>query len=305
MTTATIFKAIRAVTSGFQGKRLIQRACASIRYSDSEQWLTIGTVGEPAPDTQWEEWDSPESAELALMRADLHYGNAPEMVHGNNVGILNSDDIANMLWAASACDTESTRYALAGVAITPSTMVATDGRRLHSARMSHGLIVLDDRRTIVPIRAVKTLAALVRLFKDKTVAVRLTKDTIIFASDYWTFEARLVEGLFPQWENVIPARCGRREDVYTISADDIARAKLTVKETALQNKLDKPRTKKEQANWTEKSPLIELGGATFDCRYILDASDDKPGAGLHVTSAASAAIVERGERLAVVMPCKK
>lgn len=304
MTSAAIFKAIRAASTGSQGKRLIQRASGSIRYSDSAQWLTIGTVGQCADDTPVE-FDTPESAELALMRADFTHANAPAIVHGDNVGILSASDIVNMLWVGAACDTGSTRYALGGVALTPSTMVATDGRRLHSARMSHGLIVLDDRRTIVPIRAVKALAALVRLFKDKTVAVRLTKETIVFSSDYWTFEARLVEGLFPNWENVIPARCGRAEDIYTITSEDIARAKLIVNETALQNKLEKPRTKKEQAGRTEKSPLIELGGATFDCRYILDASDDKPGAGLHVTSAASAAIVERGERLAVVMPCKK
>lgn len=304
MTSATIFKAIRAVSTGSLGKRLIQRASESIRYSDFDQWLTIGTVGQCADDTPVE-FDTPESAELALMRADLTHATAPAIVHGDNVGILSASDVVNMLWVGSACDTWSTRYALDGVAITPSTMVATDGRRLHSARMSHGLIVLDDRRTIVPIRAVKALAALVRLFKDRTVAVRLTKDTIVFSSDYWTFEARLVEGLFPQWENVIPARCGRREDIYTISADDIARAKLTVKETALQNKVEKARAKKEKAKFEEKLPIIELGGALFDWRYILDASDDKPGADLHVTSAAGAAIVERGERLAVVMTCKK
>lgn len=304
MTSATIFKAIRAVSTGSLGKRLIQRASESIRYSDFDQWLTIGTVGQCADDTPVE-FDNPESAELALMRADLHYANAPEIVHGDNVGILSASDVANMLWVGAACDTCSTRYALGGVAITPSTMVAIDGRRLHSARMSHGLIVLDDMRTIVPIRAVKALATLVRLFKDKTVAVCLTRETIVFSSDYWTFEARLVVGLFPQWEKVIPARCSRSEDIYTISADDIARAKLTVKETALQNKVEKARAKKEKAKFEEKLPIIELGGALFDGRYILDASDDKPGADLQVTSAANAAIVERGERLAVVMPCKK
>lgn len=111
-----------------------------------------------------------------------------------------------------AADTESSRYALAGVLLEfqneAIVAVGTDGRRLAkmegSATVSGGHET-HDTTTIVPTRAVSLM---MRAFSNPEADIRITarSNDILVQDARVTVFARLVEGRFPRWRDVIPHR---------------------------------------------------------------------------------------------------
>lgn len=111
-----------------------------------------------------------------------------------------------------ATDSESTRYALGGVLmeLTPETLtgVATDGRRLAKVELQSAAIgghQAPDGSTIVPTRA---LTLIERSLGESESEVRLAfrANDMLARNDRVTVYARLVEGRFPRWREVIPRR---------------------------------------------------------------------------------------------------
>jgi DNA polymerase-3 subunit beta len=113
---------------------------------------------------------------------------------------------------AFAADTESSRYALAGVLLEfrPELLIAvgTDGRRLakmEGPATASGGHESHDTTTIVPTRAVSLM---MRAFADPTANIRVTarSNDILVQDSRVTVFARLVEGRFPRWRDVFPQR---------------------------------------------------------------------------------------------------
>ncbi|MEY4180870.1 MAG: hypothetical protein RLY70_4445 [Planctomycetota bacterium] len=113
---------------------------------------------------------------------------------------------------AFAADSESSRYALAGVLLEfkPDALIAvgTDGRRL--AKMEGPATVsgghdAQDTTTIVPTRAVSLM---MRAFTNPEADIRITarNNDILVQDSRVTVFARLVEGRFPRWRDVFPQR---------------------------------------------------------------------------------------------------
>ena len=107
-----------------------------------------------------------------------------------------------------ACDEESSRYALGGVCLDVHggtvTLVATDGCRLSSVECEVDQAV-DDGQTLVPARA---LGVMQRLAAGSESAVQLEASgtECVMTVDGITVTARLLEGKFPKWRDVIPTR---------------------------------------------------------------------------------------------------
>jgi DNA polymerase III subunit beta len=107
-----------------------------------------------------------------------------------------------------ACDEESSRYALGGVCLDVHggtvTLVATDGRRLSSVECEVDQAV-DDGQTLVPARA---LGIMQRLAAGSEGAVQLEASgtECVMTVEGTTVTARLLEGRFPKWRDVIPTR---------------------------------------------------------------------------------------------------
>jgi DNA polymerase-3 subunit beta len=111
-----------------------------------------------------------------------------------------------------ATDTESSRYALGGVLLEMDdktiTAVGTDGRRL--AKME-GLIkkvgnpTTGGSATIVPSRSMQLME---RILPDGDVTVHLSTraNDLLLKGPSGVFYTRLVEGRFPKWRDVLPAR---------------------------------------------------------------------------------------------------
>ena len=106
-----------------------------------------------------------------------------------------------------ATDTDSSRYALGGVLLEFRggilSMVSTDGRRMHASEAEIDQAV-DDSTTIVPRRVIDVILSIVgngmgslQLECNKTEVMAEIGGTIL--------TARLLEGRFPKWREIVPA----------------------------------------------------------------------------------------------------
>ncbi len=113
---------------------------------------------------------------------------------------------------AFATDNESSRYALGGVLLelsdTGITAVGTDGRRLarqEGPARSNGGHETIESTTIIPTRAMHLIdRALAENEGDMELAAR--GNDVLIKSGRATIYTRLVEGRFPRWRDVFPAR---------------------------------------------------------------------------------------------------
>jgi len=107
-----------------------------------------------------------------------------------------------------ATDDDSSRYALGGVLVEQKkgdvAFVATDGRRLHVAYAEVDQAV-DDASAIIPAHAMNTLAKLAAVNADDAIQLSLSGNELVADMDGVTLWARLLDGRFPRWADVIPA----------------------------------------------------------------------------------------------------
>jgi DNA polymerase-3 subunit beta len=111
-----------------------------------------------------------------------------------------------------ATDIESSRYALGGVLLEfdgdKVTAVGTDGRRLakmEGACQTIGTCDGEEQTTIVPARSMQLIE---RAFTELDVDVQIAThaNDILLKTPRATIYSRLVEGRFPKWRDVLPAR---------------------------------------------------------------------------------------------------
>lgn len=109
---------------------------------------------------------------------------------------------------AHSTDNESSRYALGAVLVDVKdgvvNFVATDGRRLSVSECEHDLAV-DDGQTLVPGRAMAILSRLAAAAGDDSVQLEADTATVKAEIGSHTVTARLTEGRFPRWRDVLPA----------------------------------------------------------------------------------------------------
>lgn len=101
-----------------------------------------------------------------------------------------------------ATDTDSSRYALGGVALQADDggafCVATDGRRLSVVTLPN---LTGKCNGVVPVRAVNAVS---RVLGGDEVTIRSTHNAILFESDGLVMESALLEGRYPNWKAVLP-----------------------------------------------------------------------------------------------------
>ncbi len=191
--------------------------------------------------------------------------------------------IDKTLYSAGESDT---RYVLNGLLfnIKPDgtlTVVGTDGHRLALSQKAMGSKLKEEKKIIF---SRKSLSELRRFLDDeaKQVKMMLGKNHILFEIDKIQFLTRLIEGTYPNYEQVIPAACEK-----TIVIDRIAlmkslrRVSIMSKERSSAVKVDiGPNTMGISASNPDigeaKDELsMEYAGdpitLAFNARYILDA----------------------------------
>lgn len=121
---------------------------------------------------------------------------------------LPGDQFARLMRSVkSATDTDSSRYALGGVLLEFKagvlSMVATDGRRLHCSEAEIDQAV-DDSSTIVPRRVIDVIMAIVGNGMG-SLQLECNRTEIMAEIGGTILTARLLEGRFPKWRDIVPA----------------------------------------------------------------------------------------------------
>lgn len=160
---------------------------------------------------------------------------------------------------------ENTRYAINGVLWEKSgkklAMVATDGRRLARVIGSADQSVGDDRHMIVPAKTVHVLQRILDHAEGK-VGIRFSENQVVVRCNRYVLSSALVEGHFPQYQDVIPKDNDKRVELPTdefLSA--VKRAALLTNE---QSKGVRLAFDKEQLVLSSRAP--EQGEATISMR---------------------------------------
>ena len=255
----------RKIGKGFKVK--IQFVGDRFIYNDIDHKLEIGLQ-----DTLQTEVSYDSLAELELY-SQFDEQTAPIGRTGRE--FIAAELCRSLAWLNCAVYTESSRDALGGVCWDGEHLVATDGRRMHVVRI--GQCQVENQSSyatwnVIPSRSVAAIVALTKLFGDDILAVRLDRDCIIVHGECWRFTARLVEGRFPNWRQVVS------EDSFKIQLETLQTEKI--RESAefqlRTNKLQESITKKslsrsELKNYRAELPKLTIQECTYNAEYIRDA----------------------------------
>jgi DNA polymerase-3 subunit beta len=190
--------------------------------------------------------------------------------------------VAKTLYAVS---TDETRYVLNGVLFKLEAdtieMVATDGHRLAQIVRKASEPVQEPCQAVIPRKALHELS---RLLEPETDSLRivLQENHVVFLLPRVVLVGRLIEGQFPNYEQVIPERC---ETVLTVDRQQLLRSlkrvslmasdkskmvKLSLSPGGL--KLASEETElgaaQEEMEADYQGQELEVG---FNARYLLDA----------------------------------
>ncbi|GAB4409431.1 MAG: DNA polymerase III subunit beta [Thermodesulfovibrionales bacterium] len=178
--------------------------------SEDEQWIKV-SFGKSRfrlaclPYGEFPAWPGMESAEEI----------------GFNTGVL-SEMIEKTLYSAGEADT---RYTLNGVLfhLRPDrksiTVVGTDGHRLAAITKGLEIEVKDEKKVILPRKAASEFRRFLGI--SETVSAFIGKNHILFKIGDVQFLARLIEGTYPDYEQVIPLS---NETVVKINRENFLRA---------------------------------------------------------------------------------
>ena len=121
---------------------------------------------------------------------------------------LPGDQFARLMRSVKcATDADSSRYALGGVLLEfrsgVLSMISTDGRRLHASEAEIDQAV-DDSTTIVPRRVIDVILAIVGNGMG-SLQLECNRTEIMAEIGGTILTARLLEGRFPKWREIVPA----------------------------------------------------------------------------------------------------
>jgi DNA polymerase-3 subunit beta len=223
-----------------------------------------------------------------------------------------------------ATDNESSRYALGAVLVEVKgdtvTLVATDGRRLSSFAAEHDLAV-DDSQTLVPARAMGIISRIAGNAGDAAVQLEATPSEIVATIGGTVVTARLVEGRFPKWRDVVPERDAKATTVDRAALMAATRAAAIV---TSENSKGVDYTFANTGIWLhgqsaecgESSVTCDVVEAGDSCSVKLDptfvvewlngiSGDAEPEVEVEAVDEQSAVVLRCGDHTGVIMPLAK
>jgi DNA polymerase-3 subunit beta len=223
-----------------------------------------------------------------------------------------------------ATDNESSRYALGAVLVEVKgdtvTLVATDGRRLSSFACEHDLAV-DDSQTLVPARAMGIISRIAGNAGDAAVQLEGTPSEIVATIGGTVVTARLVEGRFPKWRDVVPERDAKATTVDRAALMAATRAAAIV---TSENSKGVDYTFRNTGIWLhgqsaecgESSVTCDVVEAGESCSVKLDptfvvewlngiSGDAEPEVEVEAVDEQSAVVLRCGDHTGVIMPLAK
>jgi DNA polymerase-3 subunit beta len=220
-----------------------------------------------------------------------------------------------------AADQESSRFALGAVLVDVKdgvvNFVATDGRRLCACEMEHDLAV-DDSATLVPSRVMQILARVAVAAGDGSVQLEATGNELLATIGGTTVTARLTDGRFPRWRDVIPSDGG--EPTTVLATELLAATRAAAIVTSEQSKgvqytltAEGIHLHGQSAEAGESSVTCDIVEAGKACTVKLDPvfvrewltglpADGEPTVSVQATDAQSAVVLRTDTFTGVIMP---
>lgn len=224
------------------------------------------------------------SAEIACLDPQ-EFPAWPDIADGVDITIpikVLKEIIEKTAYAASDSDT---RYVFNGILFhfAPQGLraVGTDGHRLalyKGAPEGAEFKINEELKVILPKRAMKELKGLI---EDERVTIKAGKNHVLFKSGGLEFLTKVIEGTYPNYEQVIPKSCSKRfisikddlekslKRVSIISRERSNAIKLDLKANALKVSASNPDlgSIEEELSVRYEGELFTIG---FNARYILD-----------------------------------
>lgn len=215
-----------------------------------------------------------------------------------------------------AAATDESRPVLAGVLASFEddhlTLAAADGFRLAVRRIEVQSPVPERLDIIVPRQA---MAEIARLLSEEAESTRLSvapnRSQLMVHTDAADLVSRLIEGTFPNYEQIIPTRyqtrvllntgeflkATRRAEVFASDASNLVRLQITPGEELAPGRVLVTARAAEVGDNTSQLDAVVEGSAThiaFNAKYlrdVLSALPNVPQVGLEVTSPASPGVI--------------
>jgi len=195
-----------------------------------------------------------------------------------------------------------------------ATFVATDGRRLSRYDVEIDQAV-DDSTTLWPLRAINVVASLAS-HSEGAVQLEVAGNELVATIDGTVVAARVVEGRYPKWRDVIPERDAKATAIN--ARELVAATRQAAIVTSEQSKGVKFVFTTEGIHLTARSseagessvtcPHLEFGQeatVNLDPHYVVDFLrnvDDGEPVQIEAVDAQSAVVIRCGDATGVIMP---
>jgi DNA polymerase-3 subunit beta len=223
-----------------------------------------------------------------------------------------------------ATDNESSRYALGAVCIDVSresgevNLIGTDGRRMSVAKVELGENQdPDSRQVLVPSHAIGFVGDMAG--GEGGIEIDATASEVRFQLDGTTVTARLTDGRFPKWRDLMTEKNGNPNilDISELKAATRAAAIVTSEQSRgidlswRDEMLLLSGKSSEYGESSVKCSLVSAGDSAtvkLDPRFIVDflngieSKEGEPHVKLYVKDAASHVLLECGDYVGLVMP---
>ena len=230
---------------------------------------------------------------------------------------LPGDQFARLMRSVKcATDTDSSRYALGGVLLEfrsgVLSMISTDGRRLHASEAEIDQAV-DDSTTIVPRRVIDVILSIVGSGME-SLQLECNRTEIMAEIGGTILTARLLEGRFPKWRDIVPAEkpattVGVSQLLEAVRQGSICRSETTkgsqfvITETALA-------VSSESSEYGSSRASCEVIGSIkaalkLDAAYVIEflsTLDSADNVTIEAAGNDAATVFRCGETFAVIMP---
>ena len=123
--------------------------------------------------------------------------------------VLNKNEFSKAIkQVIFAVSQQETQKVLTGVCFTIENSVlelaATDGNRLARARKEIETTVEESINFIVPAKTLQEVQRISSLIEDENITLKIQKNKILFEFKDLTFQSRLLEGIYPKYQQLIP-----------------------------------------------------------------------------------------------------
>ena len=123
--------------------------------------------------------------------------------------VLNKNEFSKAIkQVIFAVSQQETQKVLTGVCFTIENSIlelaATDGNRLARARKDIETTVDETINFIVPAKTLQEVQRISSLIEDENITLKIQKNKILFEFKDLTFQSRLLEGIYPKYQQLIP-----------------------------------------------------------------------------------------------------